>query len=164
MSQSRPTDAQATAYAENHVLYGDQSRAFRVAFPDSKGTPKSINEKASAFHKLVKVQSRIDELRETMKIQAEEKFAITTESLQRTLASVMEAGLKTKKLATKDQEGKDAVIDTETAQNLPAVVSAVAEINKMNGNHAAVKSDLTSSDGTMTPKGFNDFYADQAKP
>lgn len=139
MSQSRPTDAQANAYAENYVLYGDQSRAFRVAFPDSKGKPESINQKASAFHKIVNVQSRIEELRETIKKQAEEKFAITTESLQRTLSEVMDVGLKSKKVVRKDGEGVEYIDDTETAQNLSAVVSAVAEVNKMNGNHAAAR-------------------------
>lgn len=139
MSQARPTDAEATAYAENYVLYGDQSRAFRVAFPNSKGKPESIHQRASGFHKIIKVQSRIDELRETIKIQAEEKFAITTESLQRTLASVMETGLSTKKVAVRDGDGEMQIEDTETAQNLSAVVSAVSEVNKMNGNHAATR-------------------------
>ncbi len=139
MSQSRPTDHEANAYAESHVLYGDQSRAFRTAFPNSKARPKAINEKASTLHKTKKVQERIEELRQTIKAQAEEKFAITTESLQRTLASVMETGLSTKKVAVRDGDGEMQVQDTETAQNLSAVVSAVAEVNKMNGNHAAAR-------------------------
>jgi TolA-binding protein len=139
MSQSRPTDAEATAYAENYVLYGDQSRAWRIAFPSSKAKAEAVHAKASMFHRIDKVQIRIEELREKIRIQAEEKFAITTESLQRTLASVMETGLSTKKVAVRDQDGEMQIEDTETAQNLSAVVSAVSEVNKMNGNHAATR-------------------------
>lgn len=151
MSQSRPTDAEATAYAENYVLYGDQSRAFRVAFPDSKGKAHSIHCKASKLHALVEVQARIKELRLSLKEQAEEKFNLSAEFLQQTLATVIEKGL----------EDKEDALGNKVPHALPAVVSAVTEVNKMNGNHAAVKSDLTSSDGTMTPKSFNDFYSDQ---
>lgn len=40
-----------------------------------------------------------------------------------------------------------------TAKDDPRVaVSAIAEANKMQGSHAPVKQDLSSSDGTMTPK------------
>jgi hypothetical protein len=154
MSQSRPTDAQATAYAENYVLYGDQSRAFRVAFPGSKGKPESIHQKASVFHKLVKVQSMIAELRVVMQKQSEEEFCITVSTLKESLVKAIKRGLDDKV----DQQGNQVPI------SIPGAVSAIAEINKMDGNHAAVKSDLSSSDGTMTPKGFNDFYADKAKP
>ena len=151
MSQSRPTEYEANAYAESYVLYGDQSRAFRCAFPNSKGKPHSTHTKASKFHPLVDVQSRIEELRLTIKEQAEDKFNLSVEFLQRTLATVIEKGL----------ENKDDALGNEVPHAVPAVVSAVTEVNKMNGNHAAVKSDLTSSDGTMTPKSSNDFYSDQ---
>lgn len=139
MSQSRPTDAQATAYAESYVLYGDQSRAFRVAFPGSKAKAEAVHARASTLHRVGKVQVRIEELNEMAKKQAEEKFCITTESLQRTLSEVMDAGLKSKKVVRTDEEGNEYIDDTETAQNLSAVVSAVSEVNKMNGNHAATR-------------------------
>jgi hypothetical protein len=152
VSQSRPTDPEANAYAESYVLYGDQSKAWRIAFPSSKAKPKAVHEKASTFHRIEKVQQRIKEIRQTLKIQAEEKFQISSEQLQKTLAMVMKKGLAEKI----DAQGN------KVAHALPAVVSAVGEINKMNGNHAAVKSDLTSSDGTMTPKSFNEFYSEQS--
>ena len=37
--------------------------------------------------------------------------------------------------------------------------AAIKQLADMQGWNAASKHDLSSSDGTMTPKGFNDFYA-----
>ena len=85
MSQSRPTDAEATTYAESYVLYGNQSRAFRAAFPDSKASDKAINERASVFHRIQKVCERIEELRELGKKVAEEQFQLTTADVVRGL-------------------------------------------------------------------------------
>jgi hypothetical protein len=81
MSQSRPTDAEATAYAENYVLYGDQSRAWRIAFPSSKARPKAVHEKASTFHRIEKVQKRISQLNDALKEKAEQRFSVTAEEV-----------------------------------------------------------------------------------
>lgn len=81
MSQSRPTDAEATAYAENYVLYGDQSRAFRIAFPKCSAKPESIHAKASSFHRIEKVRLRIGELNDALKQKAEQRFSVTAEEV-----------------------------------------------------------------------------------
>ncbi len=142
VSQANPTDIEATVYAKNYILYGDQSRAFRGTFPDSTGTPESNHQKASKLHKTVKVQSRIDELQQIAKEQAETDFKIGVGDLQRTLSNVIKEGLKSK---------KDA-LGNSIAIALPAVVAAVSEVNRMNGNHAATKTDHSSKDGSMSPK------------
>lgn len=150
MSQANPTKVQTNKYAENWVLYGDQSRAWRIAFPKSKCKPESVNVKASMLHKNVNIQLRIEELQKTLQNQSEEEFSLSVSKLKKLLATAISKGLKDRF----DAQGN------KVAASIPGAVSAINEINKMDGNHAAVKSDLTSSDGTMTPKGFNEFYGE----
>jgi len=139
MSQANPTKVQTNAYAENWVLYGDQSRAWRLAFPKSKCKPESVHQKASAFHRLVKVQSRIAELQKTLQIQSEEEFSLSVSKLKQMLATAIAKGLKNKI----DQQGN------EVAHSIPGAVSAISEINKMDGNHQPLKLDIT--EGNLTP-------------
>jgi hypothetical protein len=58
------------------VLYGEQSNAFRSAFPNSKAKAESTHARASKFHSLGKVQLRIDELKEQVRAIAEKDFKI----------------------------------------------------------------------------------------
>ncbi len=90
MSQANPTDAETDAYAGHYVLHGDQSKAFRVAFPDSKAKPEAIHAKASAFHKINKVQLRIDELKAQVREVAEKEFKIDAEWVLRQAVKVHE--------------------------------------------------------------------------
>jgi len=76
MSQSRPTKSEVDAYAGHYVLYGEQSNAFREAFPKSKSTKASTHTRASKFHSLGEVQSRIGELKEQVRLIAEKDFSI----------------------------------------------------------------------------------------
>ena len=66
MSFANPTQYQMTAYAESWIIYQDQTRAIRNAFPDSKATAKSLTEKASVFHNLVNVQATIADLHQSI--------------------------------------------------------------------------------------------------
>ncbi len=88
MSQSRPTDAEATAYAENYVLYGDQSRAFRVAFPKSKAKPETVHVRASNFHQFSKVQVSIEGLRDVIAREAADSFQIDAHYVMRRIAEI----------------------------------------------------------------------------
>lgn len=81
MSQSRPTDAQTNAYAENYVLYGDQSKAWRIAFPSSKARADAVHAKASMFHRIDKVQVRVSQLNDALKEKAEQRFSVTAEEV-----------------------------------------------------------------------------------
>lgn len=136
MSQTIPTVKQATDYAEHYILNGVMVDAFFHAFPKSKLTRLNGRGKASNFHKLVIIQSTIDELRIKAKKQLEDKFEISVEHIQKNLAAVLALGIKTRN----DKDGNKIPI------NLSAVVSAANEINKMNGNHAAEKKDIRFSD------------------
>ena len=79
MAQANPTDVEATKYAESFILYGDKTRAFRAAFPDSKAAKESQNVKAVDLHNTVKVQLRIEELRENINSSAIEGAGFTLE-------------------------------------------------------------------------------------
>lgn len=135
MSQANPTDAEATAYAENYILYGDQTRAFRAAFPDSNAKPESQHQTASKFHAISKVQSRITELHEISKKHSEKEYEITIGKIKEKLIQAAEAGLHEKI----DAQGN------MIAHSVSGAVSALAEINKMDGNHAPTKADITGS-------------------
>jgi len=129
MSQANPTDAQTNAYAENYVLYGDQSRAWRVAFPESKCKPENVHTKASLMHNMAKVQQRIEEINSRLTKQTEEEFDITVSELKEMLVKAANGGLERKVDA---QENSVLV-------NIAGAVSAISEINRMDGNHKETK-------------------------
>ena len=137
MSQANPTDIQTNAYAENYVLYGDQSKAWRVAFPESKCKPESVNVKASKFHTVVKVVLRIKELRSKLMKQTEEEFNVTVSDLKKMLLMAAQGGLVKRVDA---QQNK-------VLNNIAGAVSAISEINRMDGNHAPTKKELTGANG-----------------
>lgn len=137
MSQSNPTDKEAALYAEHFVRYGDKTKAFRNAFPDSKAKPAHQHTKASLFHNLSKVQQRIKEQEAISRQHTNEHYALSVQDIKDKLVQVMEAGLK---------EKVDAMGNV-SAHQLSAVVSAIAELNKMDGNHAPTKKEVSGPDG-----------------
>lgn len=146
MSQANPTPEEASAYAAEFIRTGIKSTAFRAAFPDSKASSKVIDNKASLIHQTGEIQVRIGELQESSKKQTEKEFSISVADIKKTLATVIQKGIK-------DKNG--------TPINLSAVVSAAKELNLMDGNHADKSIDIKSSDGSMSPKDFNGFYDDE---
>lgn len=88
MTQTVPTDAEATAYAENYTLYGNQSRAFRAAFPDSRAAQETIHVKASIFHAINKVQIRVSEVADQIAKQAKEEFKLDIHYVAKRLAEI----------------------------------------------------------------------------
>lgn len=131
MSQTKPTSAEATKYAESFILYGDKTKAFRAAFSQSKASAKTTNERASCFHKINKVHTRIGELQGLFKSQAEEEFLLTAIEIKQHLVKVVDMGLNDKV----DAQGNRIPV------SLPSVISAISEINRMDGNHAPVKAE-----------------------
>lgn len=125
MSQANPTEIQTNCYAENYVLYGDQTRAWRVAYPDSKCKPAHVHTKASLMHGMAKVQQRIKSVRSKLVKQTEEEFNITVSDLKKMLVMAAQGGLKTKI----DAQGNKIPIA------IAGAVAAISEINRMDGNH-----------------------------
>lgn len=140
MSQVTPTDAEADTYAISYIKYNDQTKAFLTAFPKSKAAKNTLYVSASIFHKKHKVNIRISQLQQIAKKTAEEtalkekegrekEFSISVVFLQKALANIIKLGLKKKK----DQQGNDVPFSLSSAKE------AIAEINRMNGNHAETK-------------------------
>lgn len=145
MSQANPTDFQTNAYAENYVLYGDQSRAWRLAFPTSKCKEEVVHINASRLHKIAKVQLRITEINSTLKKQSEEEFSITVSDLKKMLVLAAQGGLKPKIDA---QQNK-------VPNNIAGAVSAISEINRMDGNCAPTK--ISATHIIITDDGSNEW-------
>lgn len=142
MSQKTPNKKEAEILAAEFVEHGNKTKAVRACWPDIENTTKkNQNEKAVLAFKSAKVQQRITELEEISKELAEKEFKMSSSDLQKSLALVIQKGLSNKV----DAQGN------KIAQNLSATVSAIAEVNRMNGNHAPAKVDLKSSDGSMSP-------------
>ena len=92
MSSRRPTDAQVKAYAESLVLTGNQSEAFRAAFPKSKASAKAQAIEGCKFRKLPNVRLAVQALQEEVKAAAatpSKKFSISFEEKQKYLVSIM---------------------------------------------------------------------------
>lgn len=133
MSQSKPTQHEIDVYAGAFVLAGDKAKAWRKTFPLSKCTADSAYSKASNFHKFDKVLSRIIELQVHTAEKDVEEFDLSVSELKGYLQRVAVAGLEI------DDSGK--------YNGLNATTGAVAEFNRMNGNHAATKQELTGKNG-----------------
>lgn len=134
MSQSTPTDHELNVYAGEFVLGGDKSKSWRKTFPKSKAQAPAVSVAANRFHNLPKVLLRIDELRvETAQKDAED-FDMSVTELKEYLKRVIDAGLEL------DDAGKRV--------GLSATTTAIAEWNRMNGNHAAQK--INANVVTMT--------------
>lgn len=129
MSQSTPTDHEIDTYVTEFILSGDKSKSWRKAFPKSKAKQDVIWTNAQKMHNFPQVLERLGEKHTEIRLKDEEEFDISVSELKGTLKKVIDAGLSGKV----DAEGNSS------PSNLNAVTSAVAEINRMNGNHAAQK-------------------------
>ena len=135
MSQGNPTQHEIDIYCAEWILNGgDQSKAWRKAYPESEAMDKVVWEKASRMNRMSKVKTRMAELQAEQGEKDAVEFDMSVSELKEKLSKVIECGLE------KDDYGKYA--------GLGAVTSAVAEFNRMSGNHAPTKQDLTIVDKT----------------
>jgi phage terminase small subunit len=88
MSQSNPTDHEATRYAESFVLYGKKSKAWRNAFPTSKAKPEVISVNASKLHDHPKIQLMITELSAQVAQEAADTFQIDAAYVMKRIADI----------------------------------------------------------------------------
>ena len=129
MSQSTPTDHEVDAYATEFVLTGDKSKSFRKAFPKSKANIEATAVSANRFHKIPRVLLIITEKHTEIANNDKKGFDISYEAQVARCLKILELGIKPKY----DKDGN------EIAQNLAAAQSAINELNKMAGHHAAQK-------------------------
>lgn len=115
-----------TAKQENfclkYVECGNQSEAYRYAYSTKNMTNKTVNEESSRLIANPNVSARVEELQNEVK----EEFSISFEQKLKWLQEVVI---------------KNLAEDKPSA----AVVSAINEINKMVGDHAAIKTESKHS-------------------
>lgn len=139
MSVRKPSQKQIDAFAVEFIQSNDRSKSFYAAFPDTKASPKTVQENACKIAKMPKVRTRIEKLRAELSKQTEVEFKISVQDLKQRLIDIANAGCELKT----DKEGNQVPI------NLTAATAAIAELNRMDGNHAATKQKI---DMVVTPK------------
>ncbi|MFT6491137.1 MAG: hypothetical protein ACJAWP_000013 [Porticoccus sp.] len=135
-------DAKREKACQAYVLNGgNKSEAFRDAFPHAKKwKDKTVWSRASELFAESEVQGRVAEIQVKAKEIAETKLNITFEQKQRWLKSVIERSLQHEQ--ARDSEGNPM---GDFKFNAVAVISAINELNKMDGDHAANKVDMAST-------------------
>ena len=134
MSQSTPTDHEISIYSTQFVLTGDKSKSWRITYPRSKANNDAVAVSASRLHNNPKVLLRIEQKRAEIAQNDKKDFDISYEAQVSRCLKILELGTKPKY----DKDGN------EVAQNLSAAQSAINELNKMAGHHAAAKHEVTS--------------------
>jgi phage terminase small subunit len=137
MKLTAKQEAFAVAYCTNG---GNASEAYRSAYDAKKMKPGSVSVNASQLLKSTKVALRVEELQAKAKEIAETKLNITFEQKQGWLKSVIERSLQHEQ--ARDREGNPM---GDFRFNASAVISAINELNKMDGDHAANKVDMAST-------------------
>jgi hypothetical protein len=143
MSHANPTIEEANAYAASYIKKNCMTTAFLAAFPNTRMTGHNLNTKASKFHQLVEIQSRIADLHEAAKKRAEEDHGITVASQLKKLEEISRLGMKNKVVFIDGVPVPPDEIECGDPVNLNAAVSATAEQNKILGLHAAEKRQIS---------------------
>lgn len=125
MSQTKPTEAEVRTYAMHYILHGDQTAAWRHTYPNSRSKPEGVWRNASLMHARPEVKEAIAKCQAQNNQALEDQFNIDAGKIREMLVSAAQIGLEF------DEKGRPI--------SLQGTVSALAEINKMNGNHAATK-------------------------
>jgi len=114
---------------------------------------KSARQLASRLLSKVNIQDEIAKRRKALK----EKFSITFEDKQRWLAEIVQYGTGEEIVFVK---GRDEEDDPEHRQRNPSsAVSAIKELNMMDGDHATIKSTVTVS----TTDSLNEYLSNRGK-
>jgi len=138
MSQRRPTVVEIERFAKAIVLDGKtQADAFRAAFPDSTAKPETAQRNAVLLASLPSVRTRIEELKQQAKEEFQKHFGATLEWKTRMLMKAVELGYSVRI----DDKGN------EIPNGISAAVSAISELNRMSGDHAPTKSELSGRNG-----------------
>jgi len=141
MSQRVPTPVEIDRFAEAIVLHGKtQTDAFRAAFPESKAKPETINRRATDVIRLSTIRARIEELKQQSRDEFQKHFGATVEWKTKMLMKAVDLGYSVRV----DDKGN------EIPNGIGAAVSAIAEMNRMSGDHAAIKQDV-KNDITGSP-------------
>lgn len=123
-------------------LAGDnKTEAYEKGYETSKMKISTVRKRASEMFKDPDVIAYLDSLRGEVK----SEFAVSAEQKKRWLVTVIEAGLQhvVKPTDQKDINGEAIEIDLGLSDS-KAVISAVAELNRMDGDLATQKLSVTT--------------------
>lgn len=125
LSQSERREVAIETACQEYVLNGgDQSKAYRKAFPASqKWKDKTVHEKASRLFKEGKVQTRVRELQAKVAEVAKEKFSVDTEYVLRAIVETVERCRQTVRPVV-NKAGEHQLTETPEGEGLAYVFDA----------------------------------------
>lgn len=125
-----------------YLACGNKSEAYRKAFDTSRMKSATVNKRAHELFDRDPVKQHLDTLRSEVK----SEFSVSAEQKKKWLVDVIEAGLKhvVKLTDVEGPDGKPLEIDLGLSDS-KAVISAIAELNKMDGDLAAQKVDMNAN-------------------
>lgn len=125
LSQAQKREAAIETACQEYVLNGgDQSKAYRKAFPASqKWKDQSVHVKASQLFALDKVQIRVKELQAKVAETAKERFSVDAEYVLRTIVETVERCRQTVRPVV-NKAGEHQLTETPEGEGLAYVFDA----------------------------------------
>lgn len=114
-------------FCQQYILTGNAAQAYRNAY-DTQAKPETVQNKAYVLLKRDDIRARVEILRQS----AQKEFTVSAEEKRKLLYE----------LAMTCSQTSD---DTGKPMNPSAVISAIAELNKMDGHLAAIKQDIRAN-------------------
>ena len=147
MSDIKQPNPQELKAIEHYIKHGVKIDAYRHAYDTTNMKDTTAQRNAARLFDRPHVQLYI---LQTQTRQAEQ-FDVEVHEIKKMLMGAASLGLKQKV----DHMGN------RIATNISGAVAALAEINRMNGNHAPSKRQLMGpGDGPIEVRTLNDFYSD----
>ena len=115
-------------FCQDYILTGNASEAYRRNYNASNCSDTTINRKAKELIDNGKIAARIEELHREMK----KEFDVSVSQKKRWLVQVIKAGMES--------------LDNGKPKGLSATVSAISELNRMDGDHAPAKHKVGTDD------------------
>lgn len=119
--------AKQEKFCQQYILTGNASEAYRQSY-NTQAKPETINSKAKLMLRKDPIRTRISELQEETK----KEFTVSAEQKRKML---YELALSCSQVSP----------ETGKPVNPGATVSAIAELNKMDGDLAAIKTDIKAN-------------------
>ena len=147
-------------FARHYAAHRKPAAAYRFAYDCRTMNPDSVSVEASRCIKNPKIALRIHELR----INIEKEYTVGVAQKKQWLAAIVELSTQRKNL-----ENGEVV----PAGDLAIAIKAINELNKMEGDHAAIKNDVKIKQRSLTmvadipkdadPKDAAQYYLDVIK-
>ena len=126
-AKSKPLTEKQEKFCREFIKTGNATEAYKLSYSTKNTSDKTINENACRLKKDSKIAARIEQLQSEVK----KVFEISVEEKKKILQKVIEESFK----AHYDAQGNAKPLDVKAA------IAAVSELNRMDGDHAAIKTD-----------------------